>query len=298
MRLARLLTLVPWLTAHSGTSKQAAAAHFGLTVEALEADLSLISFTGPGSFGGDLVDITFDDETITVFDSQGLDRPLSLSTDEAAALLLALRTMATLPDADIDSIATVMVKLGDGGDAVPEVAIASANTAHGAVIATAIAEHADLEIAYHHPVRDEERLRVVTPLRVFHEDGHDYLLAWCHSADATRTFRLDRIREVATRTREAQPQETAPAPMRTQRVTLWAPLRREYLLEQVRPVAVERTADGIRFGLDVADPAWLAQWLLAAGADITVVAPAEVQAYTDSARQAALQAYGVATPAD
>ena len=67
VRLARLLTLVPWLTAHSGVSKAAAAAHFGLTIEQLESDLELITFTGPGLYGGELVDIYFDDETITVY---------------------------------------------------------------------------------------------------------------------------------------------------------------------------------------------------------------------------------------
>ena len=37
---------------------------------------------------------------------------------------------------------------------------------------------------------------MVDPLRVFVLDGYGYLEAWCYSAEALRTFRLDRIAAV------------------------------------------------------------------------------------------------------
>ena len=48
-RVARLLTMVPWLLAHQGVPMAQAAAQFGLTPAALERDLELLFLCGlPG----------------------------------------------------------------------------------------------------------------------------------------------------------------------------------------------------------------------------------------------------------
>ena len=99
-RLSRLLALVPWLSAHEGVTIDEAAAHFDVTPDQLQNDLWLLICTGrPGHQHGDLVDIQFWDEDgrITVVDAQTLDRPLRLSPDEAASLLVALRVLAQVP---------------------------------------------------------------------------------------------------------------------------------------------------------------------------------------------------------
>ena len=78
-RLARLLTVVPWLSANDGVTIAEAASHFGVSEKQFQDDLWLLICTGtPGHLHGDLVDIQFWDEdgSIHVLDAQTLDRPL------------------------------------------------------------------------------------------------------------------------------------------------------------------------------------------------------------------------------
>ena len=51
-----------------------------------------------------------------------------------------------------------------------------------------------VRITYFVPSRDEESERVVDPRGLVSAHGFTYLDAWCHSAEAPRLFRLDRIR--------------------------------------------------------------------------------------------------------
>ena len=52
-----------------------------------------------------------------------------------------------------------------------------------------------VRLAYYVPARDERSDRVVDPRGVVTAGGLTYLDAWCHSAEAPRLFRLDRIAE-------------------------------------------------------------------------------------------------------
>ncbi|MCL9762327.1 YafY family protein [Frankia sp. AiPa1] len=97
-RLSRLLDLVPWLRAHPGVSSRVAAEAFGITERQLRNDLDLLFVCGlPGGAPGDLIDLSYSGDQITVADPQTLDRPLRLSVDEATALLVAARALADIP---------------------------------------------------------------------------------------------------------------------------------------------------------------------------------------------------------
>lgn len=52
------------------------------------------------------------------------------------------------------------------------------------------------EILYKKANGDQPNLRTVEPIGVFHENGHWYLLAYCHSRSDYRNFRLDRIQKL------------------------------------------------------------------------------------------------------
>ena len=290
-RLTRLLTLVPWLTAHNGVSKAAAAEHFGLTVKQLEADLELITFTGPGIYGGELIDLYFEDETITVYDSQGFDRPLELTADEASTLLLGLRALQQLPDADHAAIASAMTKLTSAYATPTELAIEITTPQAGNLIAEAITTGRDLELTYVHPLRDDHTQRTITPFRLFSADGADYVEAWCHLAEAHRTFRLDRILEC----RLGGPRSTVPTPTGTAapvaRAVVAVEPRVEHVLEHVE-ARVTAGAHPIHAELGYADERWLVQWAVSAGAGVQVVEPAHVRELVRERAESALLAYG------
>lgn len=290
-RITRLLTLVPWLAAHSGVSKAAAAEHFGLTVKQLEADLELVTFTGPGIYGGDLVDVYFDDETITVYDSQGLDRPLELTADEIAALLLGLRALQQLPDADQPAIASAISKLNSAYEQPAELEIDITTPDVAAVVAEAIASNRTLEITYVHPLRDDHTERVITPIRMFGADGADYVESWCHVAEAHRTFRIDRILtcRIGEPAVPVPPSGPVSEPIAVAVVNVQP--HAQHVLERVK-ADVTTTDTGIRAEIGYSDERWVTQWAIAGGGGITVVQPPHIQEQVGLRAEAALLAYG------
>lgn len=290
VRLARLLTLVPWLTAHSGVSKAAAAAHFNLTVEQLESDLELITFTGPGLYGGELVDIHFDDETITVFDSQGLDRPLRLTADEVSTLLIGLRALQQLPDVDAVSVASCIDKLTNGGDDARDLVVSVTTPNAASVVAEAIRTERDLDIAYLHPLRDDSTQRTITPLRLFSAQGSDYVEAWCHTAEAHRTFRIDRMLSCVLAGPRSSVPEQGPLATLKERASVIVQPWAQHLLESV-PAIVHVDGSTLRAEVEYSDERWLVLWSIAAGCGVSVTTPAQVREAARQIADAALLAY-------
>ena len=289
-RLARLLTLVPWLTAHSGVSKAVAAEHFGITVAQLEADLELITFTGPGLYGGELVDIYFDDETITVYDSQGLDRPVQLTADEVSSLLVGLRALQQLPDIDGAAVASAIAKLNGEAEAT-DVAVDVTSSDRAGVVAAAIRDHRTLDIEYLHPLRDDNTRRTITPLRLFGTSGAEYVEAWCHVAEAQRTFRLDRMLSCTPGSAAGPvPDDRIAASRRSTAevdVEPWA----QHVLEGV-PAIVTGSDPVIHATVEYSDERWLVSWAVAAGAGVRITTPDGVQTEARRTAEAALLAYG------
>src|SRR6059036_2000363 len=112
-RLPRLLALVPYLQAHPGILIADAAADFGVTEQQLRKDLQLLWMCGlPGHGPGDLIDLSFDGDTVSVIFDAGMSRPLRLTAEEALALVVALRTLAEAPGVtDRDAVQRALAKV-------------------------------------------------------------------------------------------------------------------------------------------------------------------------------------------
>ncbi len=199
-RLTRLLTLVPWLLAHDGVTISECAAHFGVSAEQLERDLWLLVVCGVPGYGPDqLVDIDFwNDGVIHVLDPQTLGRPLRLTHEEALSLLVALRMLAQLPGiVDREAIITAAAKIElVASDSASERFVAvqvDVPREVTAAVDSSLAQGLDLKLRYASATRDEVTDRTVHPLRLHTIDGVAYLEAFCLSAEAVRTFRLDRV---------------------------------------------------------------------------------------------------------
>ncbi|HET6214148.1 MAG TPA: protein pafC, partial [Micromonosporaceae bacterium] len=122
-RLGRLLNLVPYLLARPGIRVAEAAAALDVTERQLREDLELLWVCGlPGYGPGDLIDMAFDGDRVTVTYDAGIDRPLRLTPDEALALVVALRLLAETPGmSDRAAIQRALAKIetaaGDLADA-------------------------------------------------------------------------------------------------------------------------------------------------------------------------------------
>ncbi len=305
-RLSRLLALVPWLDRHPGVSMTDAAAHFGVTPEVLERDLWLVVCCGlPGHGPDQLIDIQFwdDDEIINVIDPQTLQRPLRVTPDEAMALLVGLRVLASVPGAsDQASVASVTARLEEslgllGGDAEATVVMSVTDDDAHAAIRAALLERRQLRLRYAGASRDEISVRTVDPLAVQTYAGRDYLAAFCESAGAPRTFRVDRIisAEVGEPIPEREePQLLAPvAPDEGQVVYLRVYPEARWLLEAMESVAAQPDPDGsTRVELVVADRAWLIRTVVGLAGAVEVLAPADLRDQVRFAAQEALVRQG------
>ncbi|HET8683487.1 MAG TPA: protein pafC, partial [Micromonosporaceae bacterium] len=112
-RLGRLLNLVPYLLARPGIAVDEAAADLGVTGRQLREDLELLWVCGlPGYGPGDLIDMAFDGDRVTITYDAGIDRPLRLTPDEALALVVALRMLVETPGLDNrDAVGRALAKI-------------------------------------------------------------------------------------------------------------------------------------------------------------------------------------------
>ena len=202
-RLPRLLSLVPYLQARPGIPVAEAAADFGISERQLRKDLELLWMCGlPGYGPGDLIDLSFSGDTVTVTEDAGMRRPLRLTTAEATALLVALRTLAELPGVvDTAAVRRATVKIeravGDAGVGGVAVEITRAEEAATAAVREALAGGRAMRIVYYTAGRDAVSQRTIDPMRLLIVDGRGYLEAWCRRAEGVRLFRLDRVEDVS-----------------------------------------------------------------------------------------------------
>ncbi|MGH8861202.1 MAG: helix-turn-helix transcriptional regulator [Jatrophihabitantaceae bacterium] len=310
-RLPRLLALVPYLQAHQGISVAAAAEDFGVTEQQLRRDLQLLWMCGlPGHGPGDLIDLSFEGETVSVIFDAGMSRPLRLSNEEALALVVALRTLAETPGiADGDAVQRALAKVETAaGGVVDDATVAVALDATAKllpVLHRALGESRALRLRYYTAARDESTERVVDPLRVFEADGHAYLDAWCRSAEGMRVFRVDRIEDVVLLDEPARPpqgielRDVAEGVFQPASEHLLAVLRVSdayawvadyYPSEEI----TELDGGGLQVSLRVSEPAWVRALVLGSGGQVEVLSPGWLAESIRSDAANALAAYGAA----
>jgi proteasome accessory factor C len=199
--LPRLLALVPWLLAHPNTPVGDVAKQFDVTERQIRADLDLLFVCGlPGHGPGDLMDVVYDGDRVSLSNADTIGQPLRLVSDEALALVAALRALLGVPGlVDTAAVDRALAKLeaAAGGVVGPaELSVATDAAADPATVATvtdALAKGHRLRMTYWVPARDESTEREVDPIRMFTGDGTIYLRGWCHAVEDMRTFRLDRV---------------------------------------------------------------------------------------------------------
>jgi predicted DNA-binding transcriptional regulator YafY len=318
-RLPRLLALVPYLRTHPGTELTEVAAVFGISVQQVHDDLNLLWVCGlPGGGPGDLLDFSFEGETVSVTETQTLDRPLKLTADEALALRVAARALADVPGlAEREALESAQAKLaiasGEINDPSATAPLQVALEPESDVLTTvraALDSGHNLELRYLVASRDEVTERVVTPMRLVSVDGRWYLEGWCQTADGVRLFRLDRMVEaVSGELAEALPSEAVPRDLaegifRPREDDLTVVLELEpaarwvadyYPVEQATelpasPGGPAGSPGRLRVELRTPDPAWVIRLALRLGGQGRVVAPSDVVTAVREQAEAALKA--------
>jgi proteasome accessory factor C len=307
-RLPRLLALVPYLQAHNGIAIEQAAADFGISEDQLRRDLQLLWMCGlPGHGPGDLIDLSFEGDTVSVIFDAGMSRPLRLTAEEALPLVVALRTLAEMPGVtDRDAVERALAKVESAacGSVVAQTVAVELDRVGRMlpVLQQAIDTGRALALRYYTATRDETTERTVDPMRLFEMDGRSYLEAWCRRAEGMRVFRVDRIDRAEVLGEPASPPPEAELRDLTEGVFTPAP---EHMLVVLRvdaayawvadyypPESETVDANGRRqISVRVADPAWVRALALGAAGHVEVLSPEWLAESVREEARAALSAY-------
>ncbi|MGI8694256.1 MAG: helix-turn-helix transcriptional regulator [Geodermatophilaceae bacterium] len=314
-RLPRLLALVPYLQARPGIPVADAAGDFGVTEAQLRQDLELLWMCGlPGHGPGDLIDLSFEGDSVTVTFDAGIHRPLRLTSDEALSLLVALRTLADVPglaERDVVDRATAKIEAAAGTQAKAPTGLTVNLQDRGAqrpdsdehlvVLRRALDQQRALHLTYYVAGRDETTERVVDPMRLLLAEGRSYLEAWCRRSGDVRLFRLDRIDAVQMLTEPARvPAEAHPRDVSTgvfrpsaehDAVTLRLGAGARWVADYYPCERVTEAGSELEIVLRVADLRWIRRLVLGLGTEVTVLDPPALAEEVRQEAAAALAGY-------
>ena len=250
----------------------------------------------PGGLPDDLIDVDVEaldesDGVIRVSNADYLARPLRLTPVEASALVVALHVLRDQSDAAtaevVDRTITKLEVAAGGGAGQVAVQDSPDGPDPGvrAQLAEAVAARRQVRLTYHVPARDVVTVRVVDPHALVEVDGASYLHAWCHDAEGTRFFRLDRMRGIESLD---TPVSTEPGDLpdlgagffaadpTADRVVLRLAPEAAWVPEYYAVEEVGRLADGaLEAQVRVGDPRWLERLLLRLAPHASVVEPPE-----------------------
>lgn len=283
-QVRRVLALVPWLAAHRGVRKDVVCERFGITRNQLEQDLTLILMVGtPPYTPGDYVSLEADGEEIDLFLAPVFDRPVRLTASEGLAVLAAGAVLQAVPGVDATgplarALAKVRAAIGAEGIDVP---VDLTEPEALGPVRRAAAEGRTLEVEYWTAGRAERTERRIDPSPPFFALGNWYTEAWCHLREATRLFRVDRIRhhtETGDRFTPAPPPGILdlyePGPDAVT-VILEVPEGATRTLEDLPQASRADGADPgrVRYSLTVSHERWLERLLLLIGPGARVLEP-------------------------
>lgn len=307
--LPRLLALVPWIVSHPDTPVGDVATQFGVSEEQIRRDLDLLFVCGlPGYGPGDLMEVVYDGDRVSMSNADTISRPLRLAPDEALALIAALRALLGTPGlVETGAVDRALAKLEDaagGHVAGAELAVAADPVVAPTVVetvrdATTLARR--LRMRYWVPARDEATERDVDPIRVFTSGGAVYLAGWDRSVDDVRTFRLDRAlsvevldiaADVPEEARERAHDDRIFTPSADDRlITVELSDRARWLADYYPCESVEETADGLVVRMRARDDAWVRRLALSLAGIARVTEPDDLAAAARDAARSALGAY-------
>lgn len=282
-RLRRLLVMLPWLMERGSVSTTEMASHFGLSVDELVCDLTLVSMCGISQDPRDLIDVWVDEDRVHFGLPKYFERPLRLTVPEAFSLVAAATAAEQMTGADRRShLASAVHKVAaavgfePGRDLVVELETPDSLDR----LAGACAMSRIVEFDYWSVETGMSTRRRMAPVDVFGEGGHWYLRAFDLGAGREKTFRLDRLDGlVITDERHdivlGPRQDWFSSSEDVRRVRLSIDPSVSWMLEQYPSVHFEPAGERVDVTMIVNGSRWLGRLLLRLGSHARVVEPQE-----------------------
>ena len=288
-KAARMLDLVPFISSHQGIPTPELAAEFGISVEELLSDLNSLWMCGDNRF--DLMDIQFDSGYVTIRNAETLNLIRSLSQQEIVAVLLGLDLIEKdLPEdredlhGDIKELRSKLgLEIARTVDATP-----AQDSQINSTISEALGRQGRLSITYYSPTDDEVSVREITPLHVSTSDNRDFLIAFCESAGAQRTFRIDRIQSATLL--ESKVVQMSESPSDDVRTTVGVKIVRN-LRKSHESLGTFISGEGSTVEVSTYSSGWLSRTVMSAAGAIEVTSSPEIRGEIASMARKALDLY-------
>ncbi|MGA1243381.1 MAG: WYL domain-containing protein [Candidatus Nanopelagicaceae bacterium] len=297
LRAIRLLDLVPYIVAHPGISITELAKVFSISRDEVLKDLNLLFLCGlPGYTPLELIDISFDEESVVIRDPQNLAAPRNLNESEALIARIALAALeesTPKTSAAYLQIIALREKIAKAfTSSIPASAITftlDKERATVEAIENAIKQELDLEMTYNNVTKDSSSRRSITPISIIAEDKRTLVSAYCHSAKALRTFNLAQISEVSTKERSTRTD--------LERLEDSRGSSAEVIIKSEDSRFVSENASSLKeiskscYQIDIFQPEWIVRSVLAGADSLELAKPLELRAEIAERANRALLAY-------
>ncbi|MDF1542018.1 MAG: WYL domain-containing protein [Anaerosomatales bacterium] len=193
----RLLTLIGMLEPGTEAPLSELAGTLGVSASQVASDLEMLSMCGIAPYSpGDLVPLYVEGDRVTVYGSMpALDRRVRLSATEARALAAALQAAGrNSADALVKRLLLAASDAADPGEIERVIRTAAgADPGIHATLSCATRRSEAVRITYQAGGTETLAERVIEPRALLNERGVWYVDAFCRTAGAMRTFRIDRV---------------------------------------------------------------------------------------------------------
>lgn len=292
-RLARILMLIPFLQRNSGISVQDTAKFFSITEEQLISDLNLIWLCGlPGYSHLELIDVSYDSGVVSIQNAETLARPMRITFDEGAALLLAIENLSTLaPESDTKILYGLRKKISDLLSLSidhPNIDASKSPPVLPELIRFLEKPSALLDVDYYSATLDDSITRTIRPVELSSINGFTYLVGFSLEENCYLNLRVDRIRRVApsssseTHSSNLPLREESQIGARTResmQVEIEADVSAYWLLQKwhLDSLVLDDQAGIFRGVISVFDQRWVVRLAMSAGGSASILAPLEVR---------------------
>jgi proteasome accessory factor C len=297
LRAIRLLDLVPYIVANPGISITELAKEFSISRDEVLKDLNLLFLCGlPGYTPLELIDISFDEESVVIRDPQNLAAPRNLNESEALIARIALAALeesTPKTSAAYLQIIALREKIAEAfSSSIPASAITFTLDKERATleaIESAIKQELDIEMTYNNVTKDSSSRRSITPISIIAEDKRTLVSAYCHSAKALRTFNLAQISEVSTKERSTRTD--------LERLEDSRGSSAEVIIKSEDSRFLSENASSLKelskscYQIDIFQPEWIVRSVLAGADSLELAKPLELRAEIAERANRALLAY-------
>lgn len=293
-RAIRLLDLVPYLRANPGMNIKEIATEFKVSVSEIVSDLDLLMVCGlPGYTPLELIDLSTDEGYVTLRDPQNLEYPRNFTIHELLILKIALSTLLVdSPPMLHSEIGSLISKLdhqmpnqisSEGILFVPDNILNLRRIGEEALV-----KNQQVEISYRNDTKDELTNRKISLIREYESEGEYFWDAWCHLANAKRTFNLEKI---SSATLSMDPSSIGDLSGESAALTVRLRITQKSQFFAKHQNILKQTEEPEIYEARIYQREWLVREILSAGETATVITPSDLKVQVKKRATQALSQY-------